>query len=208
MCVASPPPLIPFSYISIKSQGNPVPNRQGGSMLPAPPISRAKREPSVPGCYLGGQDQAGGDGSDAFSTRSQPTRTSQIQASSIPTSHGTWHQSQMDAQCLGAEKPDSTDPSFTFTQAMAPVPLALQTPMSYWNANRSMAWCQYSAIGSSQPRLPNHRQHSVQPRQGLWCRDVSEQKPRGMENPQLCTAGKLSCSPHREPFHISHLPSS
>lgn len=39
-----------------------------------------------------------------------------MRASSIPPSHGTWQRSQMDAQSPGAEKPNSTDPSFAFAQ--------------------------------------------------------------------------------------------
>lgn len=53
---------------SLNSQGNLVANGHCGSMLPAPLTSRAKREPCIPRCSVGGQGPSEAAGSGAFPT--------------------------------------------------------------------------------------------------------------------------------------------
>lgn len=92
-----PPPIYPSEFYSkmdffiffINSPGNPVPTWQGGSVLPAPHISRARRERSIPGCSLCGQRPDGAAGSGTCPVQLQSTRTTRIRASSIPASRRT-----------------------------------------------------------------------------------------------------------------------
>lgn len=118
-----------FFIFYINSQRNSVPNGQGGGMQPAPHVARAKREPSIPGCSLGGRAPARAAGSGAFPTRSLSTRTTQILAAPSPpaTEHGSapkWMLSALGLKSQPAQIPFLPSHEGTAVAPMHPVPLA------------------------------------------------------------------------------------